>query len=260
VPANLTPSIDGAAGDKARPFLDGCDNTFTDAVVHRCTYADTASAHEIVLFGDSHAAQYFPAFDLIANLRHWKLVVLTKATCPPLMLRVHSPVLGRTYRECTEWRRQALARIAREHPAVVILGVARHYDSSYGFTVYGPQWVVGLRETIHTIRASGIPVAVLGPTPKPPFDVPTCLSGHIDDATACATPISQAVIAPGQALERRTTQAAGATYVDVSRWICAPDVCPAIVGNLLVYRDDNHLTTTYATWLTPALATTIPGG
>jgi hypothetical protein len=26
-----------------------------------------------------------------------------------------------------------------------------------------------------------------------------------------------------------------------------------MVGNLLAYRDDNHLTTTYTTWLSPLL-------
>jgi hypothetical protein len=26
-----------------------------------------------------------------------------------------------------------------------------------------------------------------------------------------------------------------------------------IVGNLLVYHDDNHITATYASWLTPAV-------
>jgi hypothetical protein len=26
-----------------------------------------------------------------------------------------------------------------------------------------------------------------------------------------------------------------------------------IVGNLLVYRDDNHITASYANWLTPAV-------
>lgn len=33
----------------------------------------------------------------------------------------------------------------------------------------------------------------------------------------------------------------------------AADRCPVIVGNTLVFRDDNHVTTEYAQLLTPAI-------
>ena len=59
---------------------------------------------------------------------------------------------------------------------------------------------------------------------------------------------------PGQAREHEAAVAAGAAYVDVTPYICSAAACAAIVGNLLVYRDDNHLSTTFTTWLAPALA------
>jgi SGNH domain (fused to AT3 domains) len=34
---------------------------------------------------------------------------------------------------------------------------------------------------------------------------------------------------------------------------CTPVRCPVVVGNQLVYRDDNHLTVGYATWLAPVI-------
>jgi hypothetical protein len=40
-------------------------------------------------------------------------------------------------------------------------------------------------------------------------------------------------------------------------WFCTRTVCPTIVGNILVYRDDNHITTTYAEFLAPLLASTL---
>ena len=33
--------------------------------------------------------------------------------------------------------------------------------------------------------------------------------------------------------------------MDMSDFICADGVCPAVVGNVYVYKDDNHLTKTY---------------
>jgi peptidoglycan/LPS O-acetylase OafA/YrhL len=253
MPVNVQPPLDGAAGDKALPFLDGCDNTYTDAVVHECAYAATESRTTIVLFGDSHATQYFPAFDFIAEVRHWRLVVLSKTTCPPFELTVFSPVLDRTYSECDNWREAAFARIARERPALVVLGAARHYDPSYHFAVYGTEWLTGLQKSVARIRGMGVPVMVLGPTPKPPFDVPSCVSAHLNDLQACATPLSVAVNGQGRRTEGTVAERAGARYVDVARWMCFHESCPPIVGNLLVYRDDNHLTTGYAAWLTAVI-------
>jgi len=39
----------------------------------------------------------------------------------------------------------------------------------------------------------------------------------------------------------------------VTNWLCTDKVCPVIVGNLLVYRDSNHITTKYAEWLIPLI-------
>ena len=41
--------------------------------------------------------------------------------------------------------------------------------------------------------------------------------------------------------------------MDVPPWLCTTSACAAMVGSLLAYRDDNHLTTTYTTWLSPLL-------
>jgi peptidoglycan/LPS O-acetylase OafA/YrhL len=259
VPANLAPSVAGAHGDKAAPFVDGCHVSYTGTRSPRCGYGDPDAKTTVVLFGDSHATQWFPALERIAVARHWRLVSLTKTTCPPVEISIVSPVLGRAYTECDRWRAASLARIRAEHPIAVVLGVARHYGDVYGFTVYGGPWLAGLAATVRDVRAAGAAAVLLGPTPKPAGDVPDCLSEHLSDATACATPRARAVNAAGMRAERAATVRAGGTYVDVSRWICAPTSCPAVVGRLLVYRDDNHLTTGYPAWLAPVLAAELDG-
>ncbi len=107
---------------------------------------------------------------------------------------------------------------------------------------------------VTTLRAFGAAVLVLGPTPHPSGDVPDCLASHLDDAAACSRPLPEAVNLDGSAAERSSVTTAGGRYLDVWPWICTARTCPPIVGNLLVYRDDNHLTTPYVTWLAPALA------
>jgi peptidoglycan/LPS O-acetylase OafA/YrhL len=254
VPSNLDPSLERAHADQARPFLDGCDDGWRDTGVVPCVYGDKRSATTAVLFGDSHAPQWFPALDPLARSRHWRLISLSKATCPPVEISIWSPVLGRHFHECDQWRAAALQRIRAERPAVVILGAARHYGPEYHFQVYGPAWISGLAQMVRRVRATGAQVLVLGPTPRPKGDVPDCLATHLRDAVTCTQPLSRAIDAAGVRAERAAVVRAGGAYVDVSPWTCTRATCAVIVGNLLVYRDDNHLSTSYPAWLAPVLS------
>jgi hypothetical protein len=51
----------------------------------------------------------------------------------------------------------------------------------------------------------GAHVLVLGPIPDPHSVVPICLSGHLDDATACSPPKSTAVNQSGIAADTKPT-------------------------------------------------------
>jgi hypothetical protein len=258
VPSNLTPSLADAAADKAIPFRDGCLLTWTAVRQGSCASGDTASSTTVALIGDSHATQWFPTLEQIAQQRQWRLETLTKTTCPLLLnLPIHSPYLGREYTECDQWRTQILSRIQAERPAVVILGMTRRYAQDFHFTTYGAQWLTSLTQTVAAIRATGALVLVLGPIPDPLSTVPTCLSAHLDSATACTPDRTRAINAAGITAEQAATATGGGHYADLSSLFCTATRCPVIVGNNLVFRDDNHLTTSYAQWLAPIISAEI---
>jgi serine/threonine protein kinase len=47
------------------------------------------------------------------------------------------------------------------------------------------------------------------------------------------------------------------TLIDPVPWLCT-DFCPPVIGNVLAYRDSNHLTTTYARTVAPLLDAALP--
>jgi peptidoglycan/LPS O-acetylase OafA/YrhL len=252
VPATLTPSLSDAFSDVPVLYGDGCVDTYTSIVLDPCTYGDTASPTSVVLFGDSHAAMWFPAVDQAATRFNWKLYAWTKDTCPPVQLPVISPDLGRAYTECTVWRNEVLQQIATIHPALVILGVARHYSPIYGFTMYSEEWMDALAEMISEIRALGSQVLVMGAIPKPAFTVSSCLSENLNAEQLCATPRASGVDIRGMRAEEAVVRAAGGSYVNTLFWFCASNsMCPPVIDNVLVYRDDNHITATYAAYIAP---------
>ncbi|WP_329048324.1 acyltransferase [Amycolatopsis sp. NBC_01488] len=253
VPVNLTPSLGEAKNDKATVFLNGCVRSWRDLGQPPCRSGDPRSATTVALVGDSHAAMWSPALETLAGQRHWRLETLSKVTCPLLDLPLTSPYLGREYVECEQWRGQILTRLRAEHPRLVVLGTSRRYGADFGFTVYSRPWLDSLARTVAELRSTGAAVLVLGPVPDPQSTVPTCLSAHLDDAAACAPPEPVAVNTAGIAAEAAATTARGGDYADLTQLFCTTQRCPVIVGDTLVYRDDNHLTTTYARTLAPLI-------
>lgn len=257
VPVNLTPSLEHAHNDIAPPFYNGCLLSWIDTTPAACASADTSADRSVVLFGDSHAAQWYPALHSLANSRHWRLNTYTKTTCPPLEISVFSPYLGRHYTECEQWRAQVLDRIRANRPVLVVLGVARHYTELYHFTPYDRGWLTGLDLMVRELRATGAQVLVLGAIPKPPTDVPECLSANLESTGVCNVPRAGTVNAAGINAERAVATRAGASYLDLIPFMCGTDHCPVIVGNELIYRDDNHLTIGFAELLEPIIATEV---
>jgi peptidoglycan/LPS O-acetylase OafA/YrhL len=258
VPANLTPSLADAASDEAVPFVDGCFDGFTDNSVNPCNYGDVAAppSKTVVLFGDSHALMWFPAFDNLANQYGWHLIPQAKATCPPINITVYSPSLGGWYTGCNQWRAAVVARMQALHPALVVLGFSREYGiPDDRVVVDGAAWMQGLSSMMTTLRATGAQVVLMGDVPYPQTGlVPDCLSAHLTDAVACTMPKQYPYYNPsGVGQEEAVAAAAGAGYINTQPWFCFDLTCADIVNNLLVYRDDNHITDTYASWLTPVI-------
>jgi len=251
VASNLDPPLAKAPADKAAVFVNGCVRSWREIGQGECATGDIASPTTVALVGDSHAAMWNPAFQHLAEQRHWRLETLAKVTCPLQDLHITSPYLGREYTECEQWRAQIVNRLKAEHPRLVVLDMSRRYGADFGFTSYDPAWIDTLGRTVAQLRSIGAAVLVLGPVPDPGSSVPTCLSGHVDDATACAPARPVAVDDGGISAERAATTRGGGHYADLTDLFCTADRCPVIVGNTLVFRDDNHVTTEYAQLLTP---------
>ena len=252
VPSNLNPPLAAASDDRAAILVDGCLRAYDQVDQGECASGDAASATTIALAGDSHATTWSPALREVAVQRHWRLETLGKEACPLMNLPLSYPRLHRQYSECEQWRRGIIDRLQRERPRLVVLSMNRSYGSGYEFRPYDPAWLQSLALLVKQLRSDGARVLVLGPVPDPHSIVPHCLSAHLDDATPCSPPISLAVNRSGVAAEAGAAEASGGHYADLTDLFCA-ERCPAVVGNTLVYRDDNHVTMQYTRLLAPVL-------
>ncbi|WP_328359250.1 acyltransferase [Mycobacterium sp. NBC_00419] len=259
VPANLTPPLDNLAAEQGDYTYGGCVLTPYQSGLPTCAMGDTASPTRVALVGDSHAAMWTPALKEIANQRHWRLELMAKEACPILDIHVdgHFRRLIESLQHCEQWRAEVMARLKAERPQLVVVSVWRGYgidETMTGFKGYDAAWIESMARLVKDLRGTGAQVLVLGPIPAPHANVPICISGHLDDATACALTRSKAVDQSGIAAETAATTANGGQYADLTDLFCTAERCPVIVGNSLVYLDVSHLTLQYSRVLTPAMA------
>ncbi len=235
-------AIEGATRDIAGMSREGCVSLMDSAAVRTCEFGDPDSATRIVLFGDSHAIQWFDALERIVNERHWQLVTLLKSACP-------AADLGAPWRspECDAWRAAAIQKIRTLHATLVVLASTTHYLNDDG----APEWEAAMRRSLTQLTTAGVRVLVIRDTPTPPFNVPTCLARSARHpwypGGDCSFLRAPALRPQFFAAEQRSAAGlSGVSFADLTDALCDEHSCPARTAGLVVYRDDNHLSGHYA--------------
>ena len=243
VPRDLAPSLGKARNDGDRLIADGCGLGLAGSQPPTCVYGDRKGSITIALVGDSHAANWFPAFRRLAVRNHWRLVPYTKSSCVFLDMRIWSQHLNREYTECATWRERVIQKLARIKPDLVVIAGNRW------FPVVDDLDNAPKRQGAATARLiARIPgrVALMIDTPRSDHDVPACLAAHRDAIEACLTSKASAFGWRHRLREREAAKRSGAAIIDLSNATCPSDPCPPIIGRRLVYRDHHHLTATFA--------------
>ena len=255
VPPDMRPSIAEARDDHPKPYDDGCHATSTDIVNGACVYGNPEGSTTIVLVGDSHGLAWFPAVERLAIEKGWKFLNLTKGECASAEILQWSANLKRVFSECATWRKNTIARIAAEHPALVLLSNSRTVRAvdADGTELAGAAltkaWRDGWARTFERLVPAADHVVVIGDTPRSDVDVPVCLSSHQDDTLACATPFDRSVSLSRLNEESMAATKGGAGFVNPMRWVCPSEPCPAVIGRFMVFFDQHHLTVPFASAL-----------
>jgi peptidoglycan/LPS O-acetylase OafA/YrhL len=251
-PRNLTPQPAQAHGDVPISSYDGCHADILVITQGPCVFGDKHGKDTVVLFGDSHMQQWQPAFIRAGAYAHWRVVNWTKSGCAPAQVAEFNGQLNQPYTQCYTWRALTLRRIAALKPTVVVVAGADVETPSLSPTSYADATVATVRTLQRTTAAK---IVYLEDTPYPGYNVAECVAAHLDDVKACNLPLSKAYSqARHQAVNRALQKLGGVTLVNPEDWICADNKCPAVVGNLLVFRDQSHLSVEFSRWLSPVIA------
>jgi hypothetical protein len=245
-------------------YADGCH--LVDYGIERprdCVYGRRRSDMTAALVGDSHAAQWLPALERLADERGWRLLAYTKSGCPMVDVTVWNAPLKRAYRECDRWRENVLERLAREHVDLAIVASADMYQVIDEEGRRGPddqpeRWRAGLTSSLEAVAQAAGRVVLLADTPRFGYDPLECLATHTDIG-GCDADSAGALDPAYAAVEAAAAAEAGVKRISANDWICPDGSCPLVRGSLLVFRDDHHLTATFAAALAERIGAVLDG-
>lgn len=227
--------------DTPEGYKSGCHLGVKDVALSPCTFGRIDAVVRLVLVGDSHAAQWIPAFEELASTRGWRVETHTKSGCPlliePVVLR------GKAYKACREWGRRLLGYIAETAPDIVV------FSQSAGVHLFDEKvgLVDALAQTWQEITRAGVPLVVIADTPRHEVDPAECLEKNPN----CASSRTSAV--RPDPMRNALKLMPDVSLVDMTDYLCTKEACPIVIGNIVVWRDDHHLTATYSRMLASAL-------
>ena len=235
-------------------YATGCDDWYHSSRVEICAIGHETATHTAVVIGDSVGLQWFPAYARVFNRPDWRLLVLTKSSCPMVDVPFFYGRISREYTVCDEWRQAALKDIAAWNPDIVVLG------STFTYPYSQKQWISGTRRVLQALERHAHEIYIMRATPILPFDGPSCVAPRswlyrvLPKRAKCTSPAHttqfdnvwlwlHAAIQPFRNVH----------LIDLNSDVCPNDICHAELGGKIVYRDDMHMTASFASSLAPTV-------
>ncbi len=248
----MRPTVLEAKDDLPESTTQGCISDFDDVDVVNCTYGDPAATRVIALAGGSHAEHWVTALDLLGRMHHFKVVTYLKMGCP-LTTEQNPLVMGdnRAYPKCREWNQKVMPRLLADHPDYVFTTSTRPWNIKDGDVM--PGFYLGIWQQFSD---AGIPVLAMRDTPwlvkdGKPFFPADCLADG-GDAVSCGIKRSTVLSDHNPTLDI-TARFPLLKPLDMSNAVCRQDYCRAVEGNVLIYHDSHHISTTYMRTMTTEL-------
>ncbi|QIG43851.1 acyltransferase [Nocardioides anomalus] len=257
IPSDLKPDLLTVRDDE--PDVGECDYEADSRQL--CPRGDTSADRTIVVFGNSHARMWIPAFDEIGQQLGYQTYYFVKPNCAATLVTVGELVPGSpAWPQCDDFRTWALSQIEELHPSLVVVASSGPnpvlYDSD-GTRIpkAGIPGAVqaGYEDLFDRLETTADRTVLIRDVPKS-TDLPDeCLTKKGNDLGDCLFKPLPASTEDAD-LSVAAAQATGTEVVDSTPWVCWDGQCPAVVGDTLPYRDRGHLTTVYAASLADELA------
>jgi hypothetical protein len=217
-----------------------------------------AARSTVALIGDSHAAHWRSALEIVAQAQRWHGVSITRSGCP---LTRATPRLDPAPRRarCGRWNAEVPAWLA-QHPQVSTVFVVAHFDAAvvvknraHEFAAKAAGYVRAWKALPRSVKR----IIVIRDTPKSQPDTLNCVRAAIAKrkrpGVVCALARASVLSPDAAAVAASHQHSPRIKMIDMTSFFCNAQLCFPVVGGALVYKDISHLTDVYTSSLGPFL-------
>ncbi|WP_141778572.1 acyltransferase family protein [Nocardioides albertanoniae] len=216
----------------------------------KCAYGDTKAKRTVAVVGDSHIGMWMPALDTLAEQQHVKLVPFVKLGCAAYGVKQKSSKMS--VEECEDFRTWTDKKIAELDPDTIVVGSRGMLDMKKRDGVSTEeQWREGVRDVVGSFETITRDVRVFADVPAVDNDPGECLSDARNLLEDCVVKANGTEVDSND-VTREAIKDTPADYVDIVDLVCT-ERCPLVVGDVVTYYDDSHITATWVDRVTPAL-------
>ena len=264
-PRVLRPAPAAAGDDKGGLAGDLCiDGYRSDS--DSCTYGPADAAVHLAVVGDSKMHQWLPALQSAADEYGWRLTTSLKDACGLYDGDTTVEADGVAYSACVERNEARMAWLLEDDSIDYVLvsqRASRAFAPDASPEAQRAMLIDGTQRAWRRLESAGRDVIVFLDNPAPSQNIPDCVAQHVDDPSRCDFDATEGAGRSGAQVQRAAAEGAGVDIVDLAPWVCPEGRCPAVVGDVLAYRQGSHLTATYvetlASQLGAALAEVVHG-
>lgn len=222
-----------------------------EKVVRVCDYGNKNSGVEVALVGDSHAAPWFSAIRAVVLKNNWHLVTYYKSACALAPGHRTDTAPGKAS-SCEWWNRQVMKKLEKSKTDIVVVGYGEltlNLERLPGETRVQAQ-TKSLSQMLGKLEGLGKTVIAIRDTPVPGPKLAECLTEHLTTPNNCDLKRAE-VLKTVDAMEMAAREHPNVILADFTDYFCIHEICPALIGGIYPYRDDDHVLSTYADTLTP---------
>ena len=189
---------------------------------------------QAALIGDSHAAQWRPAFSGLGKERDWYIASTTESGCDfTTVSQMRTPT---SREDCARWKKR-VPRWLAAHPKISTVFFSQVATGD-------PEEIEPYKKAWLSLPASVKQVVIIRDNPKTAETGLDCVERAIsrgqDAGKACANRRSEVLRKDGAAIAASQLPANRFRVVDLTDFYCDRKLCYPVIGGVLVYADGNH--------------------
>jgi peptidoglycan/LPS O-acetylase OafA/YrhL len=248
----VTPPLDNLS-DGARAKDNGNCKISREGVGFKvCHLGDPNGKIRVALVGDSHTRQWFVPVDDLAWKYHWKITMISKSACTLVDPKLFP--LNLTHGSCKGWNQQLLSYLKSQKPFDLIIN-SNASTLTQGRRDVGQAFASMARSLVSNGHTK---LFLIHDTPKPDPNFVPCIEMWLKDSPAKCSVSRETGLLPADPMPAAVNGMKNVIVADFTNSFCNLKTCSPIQGNIVVYKDNSHITSTWAQHLEPVLEAAIP--